>query len=178
MTKFYRAALPLVTMLAVPATLQARQPAPEITVTAPSAAELQAWSARVGGALEREMRFPLRVGPVDFEQGLVDVTFKCSEDGTPTQVAVARTSGSRRLDRAGLRAVERVGSLHPLPTGIDRDQVYRARMLFAIDDGTPPWRQEAAAMREEADAANRKLARAPGGVVTAARVTLVPAGTP
>jgi TonB family protein len=178
MTKLSWAALPLLTMLVAPvATLQARQPAPEITVTAPSATELQAWSSRVGGAIEREMRLPKRLGTADYEQGMVDVTFLCSEDGTPTKVALARTSGSSRLDRAGLKAVERVGTLHPLPAGIGQDQVYRARMLFAIDDGTPPWRQKSASMRDEANAANSKLART-GGVITAARVTLVPAGMP
>lgn len=179
MTNLSWAALPLITMFVAPvAALEARQPAPEITVTAPSATELQAWSARVGTAIEREMRFPKRLGPVDVEQGIVDVTFECSADGTPTKIALARTSGSRRLDRAGLQAVERVGTLHPLPAGIAHDQVYRAQMLFAVADGTPPWRQKAALLREKADAANRRRAGPGGYAVTAARVTLQPAGMP
>ena len=176
MTKFYRAALPLVTMLVAPmAALEARQTAPEITVTAPAAGELQAWSARVGSAIDREMRYPRQLGPTNAHEGMVDVTFRCSEDGTPTDVALARTSGSRRLDRAGVQAVQRVGSLHPLPSGVSHAQVYRARMLFAIDDGMGRSARKADALREQADIANARLAS--GRQVAATTVvTLLPAG--
>lgn len=178
MTKLYRAALPLMTMLVAPmAALEARQTAPEITVTAPAAGEIQAWSARVGSAIDREMRYPRLLGLSNSHEGTVDVTFRCSEDGTPTEVTLARTSGSRLLDRAGLQAVRRVDSLHPLPNGVSHAQVYRARMLFAIDDGMGREKRKAEALREQADAANARLARnrqAAAGTV----VTLLPSGTP
>lgn len=176
MTKLHWAALPLLAMLAAPtAALQAGQAGPDITVTAPAASELSAWSARVGGAIDREMRYPRLLGLSNSHEGMVDVTFRCSEDGTPTEVTLARKSGSRLLDRAGLQAVQRVGSLHPLPNGVSHKQVYRARMLFAIEDGMGRSTRKAEALREKADVANARLAN---NRQTAARtvVTLVPAG--
>ena len=178
MTKFYRAALPLLTMLVAPtAALQAGQAGPDITVTAPAASELSAWSTRVGNAIDREMRYPRLLGLSNSHQGTVDVTFRCSEDGTPTDVSLARKSGSRLLDRAGLKAVQRVGSLHPLPNRVGHDQVYRARMLFAIDDNFGRNARKAEALREEANAANARLARS-SQVAAATVVTLVPTGAP
>jgi periplasmic protein TonB len=178
MTKLYRAALPLMTMLVAPmATLEARQTAPEITVTAPAAGEIQAWSARVGSAIDREMRYPRLLGLSNSDEGTVDVTFRCSEDGTPTEVALARTSGSRLLDRAGVKAVQRVGSLHPLPNGVSHAQVYRARMLFAIENGMGRAERKAEALRGTADAANERLARN-RQVAAGTVVTLMPAGAP
>ena len=176
MTKLHWAALPLITMLVAPtAAHTAQQTAPEITVTAPAADELRAWSTRVGSAIDREMRYPRKIGQTITEEGVVDVTFRCSADGSPTDVALARTSGSRRLDRAGLQAVQRVDSLHPLPNGVNHAQLYRARMLFAIDDGMGRSARKAATLREKADVANARLAH---NRQTAARtvVTLVPAG--
>ena len=178
MTKFYRAALPLLTMLVAPtAALQAGQAGPDITVTAPAASEISAWSARVGNAIDREMRYPRLLGLSNSHEGTVDVTFRCSEDGTPTDVSLARKSGSRLLDRAGLKAVQRVGSLHPLPNGVGHDQVYRARMLFAIDEGMGRGKRQAEALREKAEVANARIANN-RGVATATVVTLLPAGTP
>lgn len=178
MTKLHWAALPLMTMLVAPtAALEVRQTAPDITVTAPAAGEIRAWSTRVGSAIDREMRYPRLLGLSNSHEGMVDVTFRCSEDGTPTEVTLARTSGSRLLDRAGLQAVQRVGSLHPLPNGVGHDQVYRARMLFAIDDGLGRGKRKAEALRETADDANERLARS-RQVAAATVVTLLPRGTP
>ena len=76
MTKFYRAALPLLTMLVAPtAALQAGQAGPDITVTAPAASEISEWSARVGNAIDREMRYPRLLGLSNSHEGTVDVTF-------------------------------------------------------------------------------------------------------
>ena len=178
MTKVHWAALPLMTLLAVPtAALQAGQTEPDITVTAPAAGELRAWSIRVGSAIDREMRYPRLLGLSNSHEGMVDVTFRCSEDGTPTAVTLARKSGSRLIDRAGLQAVQRVDSLHPLPNGVSHDQVYRARMLFAIDDGFGREQRKAETLREEADVANARLA-GNRQVASATVVTLVPTGTP
>lgn len=174
MTYALRTALPLA-MLVVPFSFaEARMPGQEITVTAPSETRVENWTARVGQAIDARMRYPARLGTAPDPEGVVDVTFMCSEDGTPTRVALARTSGSNRLDRAGLRAVEGLKSLHPLPDGIGAGQVYRAQLLFAVDDGSGRAGQRLAALREKGDMRNDALMSRRSGLASV--VTLVPAG--
>jgi len=172
MTKMLRAALPLATMLVVPlAGLEAREPTPEMVVIAPADAEVRAWSSRVGEAIDAKMRYPRSLGPSRTAEGIVDVTFECSDDGRPSKVAVARTSGSRQLDAAGMRAIQRVATLHPLPAGIGHGQVYKARLLFAMEGSDLA--RKAAALREEADRGNAALAQRRGVASTASVITLV-----
>ena len=174
MTLIQRAVLPLTAMLVVPLTsLEARQPVPDIVVTAPVDAEVRAWSARVGENIGQQMRFPRDLGPTSDPEGMVAVTFKCSEDGRPSNVALLETSGSRRLDRAGIAAVERVRSLHPLPSGIGHGQVYRAQLLFATDDGSGRRYKELAALRAKADRGNAALLQRQSRVAMVPTVTLL-----
>ena len=176
MTKFLRAALPVATLLIVPITaLSAKEPTQEITVVGQN--DLQSWTTRIGHAIDQQMEFPRTIGRVDFDEGIVDVSFKCSEDGKPSNVALLNSSGSRRLDRAGMSAVQNVSSLHPLPPGISHDQVYRAKLLFAVDDGNGRAMRRAEALRDKADNGNMALAQRQGGTAVAAVVTLMPSGS-
>jgi periplasmic protein TonB len=170
-----RVALPLTAMLVVPLTsIDARQPAPDdIVVVAPVDAEVRAWSSRVGGYIGEQMRFPRDLGPTSDPEGLVEVTFECSEDGSPSKVALLSTSGSRRLDRAGIMAVERVRSLHPLPRGIDHGQTYKAQLLFATDDGSGRRYKELAALRTKADRGNAASLQRRNSVAMVSTVTLL-----
>lgn len=178
MANMLRAALPLAILIAPLSLAEARTADQEITVTAPSMTELRAWTARTGKAINEQMRYPARLGIAPDPEGLVDVTFMCSEDGTPTKVALARSSGSSKLDRAGIRAVERVKSLHPLPAGIGPDQVYRAKLMFAVDDGSTGTAKRLAALRDKGNLINDALVQRRGRLATASVVTLVPAGAP
>jgi periplasmic protein TonB len=164
--------LPLALVLAIPAVAAAAPPAPDIVVVASQDAELQRWVARVERGISQKMRFPRTLGPEKYAQGVVDVTFMCSEDGTPSKVAVVGSSGSRQLDRAGLRAIGRVDTLHPLPSGISHGQVYKAHLLFAR---TAAQAKRAIALRDEGQTSNSHvLARRQ----TTASLALMPAGTP
>ena len=174
MTLIQRGVLPLTAILVVPlASLEARQPTPDIVVRAPVDAEVRAWSARVGENIGEQMRFPRDLGPSNDPEGLVEVTFECNEDGKPDKVALLRSSGSRRLDHAGMMAVERVRSLHPLPRGIDHGQAYKAQLLFATDDGSGRRHKEMAALRAKADRGNAALLQRRSSVAMVPTVTLL-----
>lgn len=176
MTNILRAALPVATMLVLPITaLPAREPAQEITVVGQN--DLQSWTTRIGRAIDDQMEFPRVLGRAGYDEGVVDISFKCSEDGKPSKVAVLSSSGSRRLDRAGMSAVQNVSSLHPLPPGITHDQTYRAKLLFAVDDGNGRAMKRAAALRDNANSDNMALAQRQGGTAMAAVVTLMPPGS-
>lgn len=176
MTNILRAAVPVATMLILPITaLPAKEPAQEITVVGQN--DLQGWTTRVGRAIDEQMEFPRTIGRVGYDEGIVDVSFKCSADGKPSNVALLSSSGSRRLDRAGMSAVKNVSSLHPLPPGISDDQTYRAKLLFAVDDGNGRAMKRAAALRDKADSGNMALAKRQDGTAMAAVVTLMPSGS-
>lgn len=88
------------------------------------------WSGRVVRALDRNLHYPMpiRGGP---NEGIASVKFLCSEDGTPSEIAIVRSSGSRDLDAAAVRAVARIATLHPLPEGIAHDQPFQANIVYA-----------------------------------------------
>ena len=116
------------TMLALlPAGAMAAQK--QIVVTAPEVS-LNAWSGRVVRALDRNIDYPI---PIRGEpnEGVASVKFLCSEDGTPSQVAIVKSSGSRDLDASAVRAVRRIATLHPLPDGITHDQPFQANIIYA-----------------------------------------------
>lgn len=94
---------------------------------------LQQWSQRVEKALDQQIRYPTLMGGQPFATGLVRVKFNCSENGSPDKVSLAKSSGSGALDRAAIRAVKRIVTLHPLPDGMKHDQQYQAVLLFEND---------------------------------------------
>ena len=49
---------------------------------------------------------------------------------------VVRTSGNILLDRAAMSAIRRIKMLQPLPASIGSDQMFRANIVFAIDEKT------------------------------------------
>ena len=100
-----------------------------IVVTGPEVS-LNAWSGRVVRALDRNLYYPI---PIRGEpnEGVASVKFLCSEDGTPSQVVIVKSSGSRDLDASAMRAVARIATLHPLPNGITHDQPFQANIIYA-----------------------------------------------
>jgi len=91
------------------------------------------WSQRIGHSLENRLIYPRPLGREDFSQGLVKVSFRCSEDGRPDGVALLSSSGAHELDRAAMRAVRGIKTLHPLPEGIGHDRRFEAWVAFAPD---------------------------------------------
>jgi TonB family protein len=94
---------------------------------------LAEWTGRMNLMLDREIRRAYPSVSRGTTQGVVRVKFNCSEDGRPDKVTLLKSSGSSLLDKQALRAVERVASLHPLPTGFRPDQKYVAVLVFASD---------------------------------------------
>ena len=132
MTLIHRAALPLSAILcasAVPV-LPASAASQEIVVTAsPREVALADWSQRVRNDLERNMRPPNRLETA-FDEGVVAVGFRCTESGRPDAVSIIQSSGSNALDRAALRSVRRLTSLHPTVEGMRPDQKVVAQLLY------------------------------------------------
>lgn len=154
-----RSALPIAAMLVMPlaASAQGENGSQEVTVTAnPDKAALTRWTNRVGHSITDNLVYPAPLGTANPPEGVVDVTFRCSDAGMPSQIAVTRSSGSQFLDRAALRAVQRVKTLHPLPQGVGHDQLYKARLMFLVGDGMDTQRR-IAEMQRDARGANEQL---------------------
>lgn len=85
-------------------------------------------------------------------------------------MTVSRTSGSRQVDLAGVRAIKRLKALHPLVEGISHDQIYKARLLFADCERMA---KQISALRRDAQAGNSRLLQRMGER-TAVSLTLLP----
>jgi TonB family protein len=136
----------------------------------PAAPSFTEWSQLVEQTIDRHLAYPFFFRSGDFRQGQVQVTFLCSEDGRPASVSVEKSSGSYQLDRAAMRAITRVTSLHPLPEGITHEQKYRAVLLFG-DGGDTGWTKRVASLRGTAADGNKWLN--PNGPATASAISLV-----
>jgi TonB family protein len=127
-----------------------------IVVTAP--VSLAQWSTSVERSLDRTLTYPAPLRGPDPE-GVVKVKFLCSESGTPTGITLAKSSGSRALDAAALRAVRRIKTLHPLPDGLSHSQIFQANILYASSERSHDrWMS---ALEEEAKRQNARVADRP-----------------
>ncbi|NIJ31937.1 TonB family protein [Sphingomonas oligoaromativorans] len=135
---------------------QTRDSNPAITVQAQHET-VGEWSQRVGRSLSGELAYPSKAGPDDNAQGLAKVSFRCSDDGRPGEIAVLSSSGSHDLDRAAMRAVKRIPTLHPLPDGIGHDRAFQAWVAFALDEDSLKRMTNAA--HRDADRMNARVER-------------------
>jgi len=94
------------------------------------------WSKRVQAELQRQMVYPTGPGR-ETASGMTRITFNCSEDGRPSNVRLLKGSGTASVDRAALRAIGGMASLHPLPTGFAPATRYEALVLFTHDAEDP-----------------------------------------
>lgn len=132
---------------------------------------LQQWSKHITKQLERQMAYPKYMTRVEPNEGVVRVSFLCSEDGRPSAVALQDSSGHRDIDAAALRAVQRIPTLHPLAEGVSHAQRYQAVLLFAKNRES--YDRQIAAI--EHDAARRNAWFGNGGAQVAMGVGLMPA---
>lgn len=132
---------------------------------------LKAWSQKVFSELDDRLRVLDDWGRGPSQTGIAAVKFNCSETGAPAGVALHKSSGSRDLDLATLRAVRQIVSLHPLPKGLGHEQQYIVRVLFANSEETA--RRQIAAMQREATKSNAWYAR---NETSTAALELVPVG--
>lgn len=150
----YLAIATAVTLFA-PAYAAQQQTKSPLVVTA-TALTVDQWSANTTKSLERQLRRAVHSNSPQTNEGVVRVNFRCSEDGTPSEVALANSSGHGDLDRAALRAVRGISTLHPLPQGIPHDQRFAALILFANDQLS--YNRQMAVLRENAARENASLA--------------------
>jgi len=155
-----------------PAYAAQQKPGQPIVVTA-AAPTVEQWSARTGRSLERHLRYPAYLLGREANEGLVRVSFWSGEDGAPSAVTLASSSGHGELDSAAMHAVKRIHTLQPLPAGIANDQRFQALILFAKDEGS--YDRQMAALRDEAKQRNAAWASNGGASGTAVSVTLVSA---
>lgn len=115
-------------------------PTPQATAQSTGTAEehvsLALWSSRVTRALEQGLSYPSGLLGKASNEGVVTVKFNCSDNGSPGSVALEKSSGSRDLDAAALRAVSHIATLHPLPDGIVHGQKFEALVLFATSENS------------------------------------------
>jgi protein TonB len=92
------------------------------------------WNARVQQALNENLEYPQSIGPYSSGTGIVRIKFNCSDSGRPDKVTLVKSSGEWLLDKAAIRAVSRVATLHPLPTGFKHGQRFEAQVVFASSE--------------------------------------------
>lgn len=153
MTRTLCASTALALLLAAPAATAAQE---DVVVTAPT---LEQWSAKMARELERNIDYPPPYHGRQYSEGVTRIRFACSETGAPAELSVLRSSGDRRLDKAALRAVGRIKTMHPLPAGITHDQRYAAVILFAASELSRD--EQMRALMKEPE--TRRLAAGSGG---------------
>lgn len=104
-----------------------------IVVTSPRDAVTQ-WAAAVSRDLDRSLKYPRFLGREQHATGVVSVRFNCSDGGRADNVVVTRRSGSLALDRAAIRAISQITSLHPIPGELASNQLVQANIYFAADE--------------------------------------------
>jgi hypothetical protein len=65
--------------------------------------------------------------------GIVQVLFECGPDGKPTNISYYRRDNDGDVNRLAVRAVSRIRTMHPLPSGISENQQYMANIIIAGD---------------------------------------------
>ncbi|HEX4846729.1 MAG TPA: TonB family protein [Novosphingobium sp.] len=118
--------------LLVPQSSLADQVDPDVLVRAPT--QTQAWMDELSSQLTHGLRYP--ASPTgQYASGIVAIGFIPGNGNSPAELAVLRSSGSKALDRAALRAVGRLEGLSPLPQGVLEVSVIRANIIFAESKG-------------------------------------------
>ena len=137
-----------VALLATPALSQPDSAHP-ILIVAPNGPTVTAWSQKIAQQLDRHLEYPQAIGRADYPEGTVSVRFSCGDDGKPASVMLFRGSGNRWIDRAAVRAIAQIDTLHPMPVAIGHDSTFQANIILAADEQSMA-RQLAALRRHEA----------------------------
>ena len=122
-----------VAFLATPAISQA-DTANQMVITAPSKPTVAVWSQQIAQQLDRRLVYPRAIGHADHPEGTVSVRFSCGDDGKPASVVVFRSSGNRLIDRAAVRAIAQMDTLHPMPAAIRHNSTFQANIILAADE--------------------------------------------
>ncbi|MFC4295715.1 energy transducer TonB [Novosphingobium tardum] len=112
------------------------------------------WSNGMTDKINRNLDFPYEASERTAD-GIVSVAFRCSDEGLPAALKVVRKSGDSRLDRAALRAISRVSTMHPLPVGVGPGQKFQANIIFASSQGE--YDRQLRKLRTDVAKANRAM---------------------
>lgn len=127
------------------------QPDHGIQVTAKPVTVVK-WAQRTGQLLDRSLA---RTRNWPAQDGIVAVKFICNDAGVPTNIALLKSSGSKKVDDFAVKAVGRIPTLHPLPEGVSHGQKFVATVLIAQDQNSY-WRQMKG-LRQSAQQQNEKF---------------------
>lgn len=153
MRKVILRALLCAPMLVVAGPVMARQPAPETPITVTAGQESIAhWASRVGRDLNDNLVYPHMLGVSGDNEGIVRVAFRCSDGGTPSDVHIYKSSGHHELDRAAMRAVNKLSTLHQRPDGISAGMPMQAWIVMALSEDSQ--KRMLASLNREAQLAN------------------------
>ena len=122
-----------VAFLATPA-LSQNDDANPMVITAASRPTVAVWSQKIAQQLDRHLVYPRAFGHTDYPEGTVSVRFSCGDDGKPASVVLFRGSGNRLIDRAAVRAIAQMESLHPMPVAIRHNSTFQANIILAADE--------------------------------------------
>ena len=122
-----------VAFLAAPA-LSQTDTANQMVITAPSKPSVVQWAQKIAQQLDRHLVYPRAIGRSDYPEGTVSVRFSCGDDGKPASVVVFRGSGNRLIDRAAVRAIAQMDTLHPMPAVIRHNSTFQANIILAADE--------------------------------------------
>lgn len=112
-----------------------------VTTATPSEAAIadpataRAWMEQAQAELDRNLHYPF-TAMRQSRQGIARVSATVRPDGTLENIYVAQSTGDRALDRAALRAVEKLNKLPPLPGSQSPRQVeFQAGFGVALTPG-------------------------------------------
>lgn len=108
----------------------AKERGQDVTITA-RPLTVDEWSRGIGKQLDRNLRYPTAFMGRSVDEGIVAVRFVCGPSGEPAGLVLQRTSGSRALDHAAMRAIAKLNTLHPMPQSIGAGQRMLAMVMFA-----------------------------------------------
>lgn len=102
---------------AVPQSMQQAMPAKQVNVQGGNFGALYPWYVNLIKTRTAQNWYEQEVDPGTPAGSRVFITFVIHRDGSPSNVQVQQSSGSPTLDSSCVRAVERVESYGPLPSG-------------------------------------------------------------
>lgn len=124
--------IPVLSAILISGVVAAQEADPPLVIAA-NAVTLRQWSGNVKADLNSHLQYPTFLSADWMSTGVVSVSFRADSAGRPMAVSLTRTSRSRALDLAALRAVGHLGNLRPMPLTFKANQLVVANIFFAAD---------------------------------------------
>ncbi len=92
---------------------------------------MQIYSDLIRERIDRAKRYPLMARKSGME-GSVAIQFRIAPSGALEESRILRSSGSRALDRAALKALKRASPFATFPDGLEENQVFEVEINFSL----------------------------------------------